>query len=124
MNGRISIVPQSDEQRQALEHIRQEADGKKVRGTLTVKEGGVEAEFVPYATGQNPPTVQRKEQVGSVSVVRTSKLVKYSISLPVGMSMSIMGMTLLEQASLVVSALKDGLYERMTGERNNQNTVN
>lgn len=87
---------------------------KKVSGRMFLSKERSELVFDPYNTGQNASTVRQKEMVGQVVVTRSLKQMKFSLSLPVSMSQSLMSLTLMEQASLVAEALRAGLYERMT----------
>lgn len=111
-SGRVTI---SSEEflSQALRPVMERFD-KKVSGRMFLSKERSELVFDPYNTGQNASTVRRKEVVGQVVVTRSLKQMKFSLSLPVSMSRSLMTMTLVEQATLVADALRSGLYERMT----------
>ena len=98
---------------QALRSVMERFD-KKVSGRMFLSKDRGELVFDPYNTGQNASTVRQKEVVGQVVVTRSLKQMKFSLSLPVSMSQSLMSLTLMEQASLVAEALRSGLYERMT----------
>ena len=87
--------------------------GKKVSGRMFLNKERGELIFDPYNTGQNACTVRQKEVVGQVVVTKSPKQLKFSLSLPLSMSQSLMSLTLMEQASLVAEALRTGLYERM-----------
>ena len=100
---------------QALRSVMERFD-KKVSGRMFLSKDRGELVFDPYNTGQNASTVRQKEVVGQVVVTRSLKQMKFSLSLPVSMSRSLMTMTLVEQATLVADALRAGLYERMTSE--------
>lgn len=111
-SGRVTI---SSEEflSQALRPVMERFD-KKVSGRMFLSKDRGELVFDPYNTGQNASTVRQKEVVGQVVVTRSLKQMKFSLSLPVSMSQSLMSLTLMEQASLVAEALRSGLYERMT----------
>ena len=111
-SGRVTI---SSEEflSQALRPMMERFD-KKVSGRMFLSKDRGELVFDPYNTGQNASTVRQKEVVGQVVVTRSLKQMKFSLSLPVSMSQSLMSLTLMEQASLVAEALRSGLYERMT----------
>ena len=111
-SGRVTI---SSEEflSQALRPMMERFD-KKVSGRMFLNKDRGELVFDPYNTGQNASTVRQKEVVGQVVVTRSLKQMKFSLSLPVSMSRSLMTMTLVEQATLVADALRAGLYERMT----------
>ena len=90
---------------------------RQVRGrVMTYKQGDNALVFDPYNTGQNACTVRQKEVVGQVVVTKSTKQLKFALSLPLSMSQSLMSLTLMEQASLVAEALRTGLYERMMQE--------
>ena len=87
---------------------------RQVRGrVMTYKQGDNALVFDPYNTGQNACTVRQKEVVGQVVVTKSTRQLKFALSLPLSMSQSLMSLTLMEQASLVAEALRTGLYERM-----------
>lgn len=111
-SGRVTI---SSEEflSQTLRPVMERFD-KKVSGRMFLSKDRGELVFDPYNTGQNASTVRQKEVVGQVVVTRSLKQMKFSLSLPVSMSQSLMSLTLMEQASLVAEALRAGLYERMT----------
>ena len=89
---------------------------KQVRGRiLAFKEGDEALAFEPYREGVSAPMVQLKEKVGEVTVTRTPKLMKLSLSLPLTMSRNMMQLMVMEQSTLLGKALGEGLYERMVG---------
>lgn len=111
-SGRVTISSEeflSQDLRPVMERF-----DKKVSGRMFLSKERSELVFDPYNTGQNASTVRQKEMVGQVVVTRSLKQMKFSLSLPVSMSRSLMSLTLMEQASLVAEALRSGLYERMT----------
>lgn len=89
--------------------------GKAVRGRMHMEDSTLT--FTPYKDGQNPPTVQYKEQVGDIRVKRTPRTINFSLSLPTTMSQSLMCLSILDQTQKLVDALRCGLYERMVGEQ-------
>lgn len=111
-SGRV-IISSEEFLSQALRPM-MERFGKKVSGRMFLSKERSELVFDPYNTGQNACTVRQKEVVGQVVVTRSPRQMKFSLSLPLSMSQSLMSLTLMEQASLVAEALRSGLYERMT----------
>lgn len=111
-SGRV-IISSEEFLSQALRPVMERFD-KKVSGRMFLSKDRGELVFDPYNTGQNASTVRQKEVVGQVVVTRSPRQMKFSLSLPVSMSQSLMSLTLMEQASLVAEALRSGLYERMT----------
>lgn len=111
-SGRV-IISSEEFLSQALAPM-MERFGKKVAGRMFLSKERSELVFDPYNTGQNASTVRQKEMVGQVVVTRSPRQIKFSLSLPLSMSQSLMSLTLMEQASLVAEALRSGLYERMT----------
>ena len=85
---------------------------KKVPGRMYLNKR-TELVFEPYLVGHRMQKVRQKEVVGQVEIARYSDKLKFSISLPLKMSKELMSLTVLEQASLVAEALRNGLYDRM-----------
>ena len=86
---------------------------KRIQGRMFKNQYG-QLVFEPYQKSASMPTVLLKEIIGQVTVVRTPKMMKFSLALPIEMSNSMMQMTIFEQANLLAKALHTGgLYERM-----------
>ena len=86
---------------------------KRIQGRMFRNQYG-QLVFEPYQKTAAMPTVLLKEIIGQVTVVRTPKMMKFSLALPIEMSNSLMQMTIFEQANLLAKALHTGgLYERM-----------
>lgn len=86
---------------------------KRIQGRMFRNQYG-QLVFEPYQKTAAMPTVLLKEIIGQITVVRTPKLMKFSLALPIEMSNSLMQMTIFEQANLLAKALHTGgLYERM-----------
>lgn len=86
---------------------------KRIQGRMFRNQYG-QLVFEPYQKSASMPTVLLKEIIGQVTVVRTPKMMKFSLALPIEMSNSMMQMTIFEQANLLAKALHTGgLYERM-----------
>ena len=86
---------------------------KRIQGRMFRNQYG-QLVFEPYQKTASMPTVLLKEIIGQITVVRTPKLMKFSLALPIEMSNSLMQMTIFEQANLLAKALHTGgLYERM-----------
>ena len=113
-NGSILIT--SDELAAQSGHTDLQIFAKRLSGRMYRNDYG-QLVFEPYQKGTSTPSILAKETVGQVIVCRTPKLIKFTLALPVEMSQPLMSMTLLEQSALVSEKLREGLYERMQGNR-------
>lgn len=104
---RINLSTLTGEERRWLTEI----FGKKVAGRMSV-EGGT-LTFTPYPSNPQQKTFHKSETVGQTKVQVTTKLAKFSISLPRTTSKDIMCLTLMEENNGVVRRLREGLYESM-----------